>query len=64
MTIGQIRDQLPRVRVKLLSGEVAEGVLVGRRCRFATVAVRGVVVGEWSWEAVASAINNGRPLRV
>lgn len=64
MTIEQIKDQLPRVRVKLRSGEVVEGVLMGRRCRFATVAVRGVVVGEWNWGAVTSAINNGRPLRV
>ena len=66
MTIDQIRDDLPNVRVRMPNGRITVGYLSGRFRSFAHVIVDTgngwESAGEWSWQTVTDAVNADRPL--
>jgi ethanolamine utilization microcompartment shell protein EutS len=66
MSIDQVKQDLPNVRVKLPNGRIIVGYLSGRQRSFAhVIADRGngwESIGEWSWVSVTNAVNAGRPL--
>ena len=74
MTLAEIKEKLPRVKVKLASGRVVEAALSGRKNTYASVYyptdpqfVRGFFTQhkwEFSWEAIEQAINNNTSLIV
>ena len=61
-TIERVKEELPCVQVILGDGTVVEGQVAGRKLRFAQVRVTlyGSTFSEqYSWGAVASALNRG-----
>ena len=63
-TPDSVRDILPNVRV-LVDGIERSGFVRGRRSPWACVHIEGMrpdVAVMFSWDAVASALNNDRPL--
>lgn len=62
------REELPTVKVLFPDGTILPGITQGRQADFCTVSVilhgAYVTVGEWNWEAIATAHSNGRPVRL
>lgn len=62
LTIETVKSELPKVQVKTMSGKIVEGSVTGRRNKFATVYISSEVSHEFSWQTIANALNNNRPL--
>lgn len=61
MSIQEVKDRLPPVRVRLQTGDVVIGQLSGRKEKFARIFVghSGVSFSyEFSWHTVAKAVSN------
>ena len=64
-TIKTVKRDLPKVQVKLMSGKIVEGNVSGRKNKFASVWTEDNLNGwEFSWQTIATALNNERHLLV
>ena len=66
MTVQEVKDKLPNVKVKLF-GRVLTGHVSGRKKKYATVWVKSgghIYDHQYSWQTVARAITMKQPLRV
>ena len=61
-SIYTVKLNLPTVKVKV-NEKIVTGKVTGRMLDFATVIVNGVNY-EFSWQTIANALNNDRPLRI
>lgn len=63
-TPEMVQEKLPNVQVKMIDGTIVDAIVRGRQGKFATVTwlAMGVNLGEWTWQAIANAMNGGRPL--
>jgi hypothetical protein len=66
MTVQEVKDTLPMVKVIAQNGKISDGFISGRLCAYPTVRV----YAEWgqcsfsvAWETLADCITNGRPIR-
>jgi hypothetical protein len=66
MTIDEIKENLPDVKVKIGTG-IFTGILRGRFLPYAQVWVPELgpdIKIEYSWKIVQQAINNNKPLKI
>lgn len=63
-TIERVKEELPKVQVKMNAKLIVTGKVAGRRLNFASVYVGDVFVGEYAWQTIANALNNNKPLLV
>jgi len=63
-TVETVKRDLPKVQIKI-GKKLVEGKICGRMNKFATVWTKDNIDGwEFSWQIIANALNNDRPLRV
>jgi len=65
MTIAEIKEQLPDVKVKLY-GRIVTGQLAGRKLDYPTVHLRTCPPSsfQYSWETIQHSINTDTPLTI
>lgn len=66
MTVREVKDTLPMIKVIAQNGKITDGFVSGRLCAFPTVSVYcewGNVRFACAWETIADCITNDRPLR-
>lgn len=62
-TIETVRQNLPKVQVKLDNGKIITANISGRKCAFATVWTKNNHEGwQFSWQAIVNSLNNEKPL--
>jgi len=64
MTIQEIKENLPDIKIKLDNGEIVKGLVRGRNLRFAKVSrtTWGGFAFDVAWETIERCINNNTPL--
>lgn len=62
-TIERVKQELPKVQLRLMSGKIVTANVSGRKLKFAKVWYEEY---EWdfAWETIARALNENRTLRV
>lgn len=63
-TIERVKEELPKVQVKMNAKLVVTGRVTGRKLDFAGVYVGDVFMGEYAWQTIVNALNNNKPLLV
>jgi hypothetical protein len=64
-TIESVKEQLPKVQVRLEDGRIVHANICGRRNKFATVWCESNQAGwEFAWVTIVRCLNEDRPLRI